>query len=89
MSIHLHNNLPFVGEVKAWQLTLYGTATPPAYDLRQSGGTTTFSEMYNEEISHNSIDDTSSNWKGGAEVSSFNYFIATCLRFKLIERTEN
>lgn len=66
----MYNDLLIIGEVKAWQLTLYGTATPPAYDLRQSGGTTTFSEIYNEEISHNSIDDASSNWQGGAEVSS-------------------
>lgn len=64
--LEIHNDGRLLGEVKAWQLTLYGTSTPPMYDIQQNGEAPPFSEIYNEEISHNSIDDTS-NWQGGAE----------------------
>ncbi|CAH1965222.1 unnamed protein product [Acanthoscelides obtectus] len=50
-----------LAQVKTWQLTLYGTTTPPAYDLHKKVGG--FPSSYNDDIFHNSIDDSSSNWR--------------------------
>ncbi|XP_066152913.1 proprotein convertase subtilisin/kexin type 4-like isoform X3 [Euwallacea fornicatus] len=51
--------------IKLWDLTLYGTATPPAYDSKQTEGGISISEVY-KDVLDNSIDN-SPNWKGGAE----------------------
>ncbi|CAH1965224.1 unnamed protein product [Acanthoscelides obtectus] len=59
--LEIHNDGRLLAQVKTWQLTLYGTTTPPAYDLHKKVGG--FPSSYNDDIFHNSIDDSSSNWR--------------------------
>nr|CAH7745732.1 unnamed protein product [Callosobruchus chinensis] len=59
--LEIHNDGRLLAQVKTWQLTLYGTTTPPAYDLHQKVGG--FPSSYSDDIFHNSIDDSSSNWR--------------------------
>lgn len=68
-------NCYILAEVRQWDLTLYGTATSPDYDLKQAGADGR-SDLY-KDVSDNSID-TSTSWRSGAEVSYFlllSYFI--------------
>ncbi|RZB66662.1 hypothetical protein BDFB_000259 [Asbolus verrucosus] len=53
----------FSANVSAWDLTLYGTATPPATDIKQdtTGHHSSIVDIYPEEIDHNSIEDASAN----------------------------
>ncbi|XP_060536835.1 furin-like protease 1, isoforms 1/1-X/2 isoform X2 [Cylas formicarius] len=56
-------------KIKAWDLTLYGTATAPPYDIHRQHlnvDTQSIPEIYNEDILHNSID-SPSDWKTSVE----------------------
>ncbi|KAJ8968362.1 hypothetical protein NQ317_009525 [Molorchus minor] len=64
--LEIHNDGRLLGDITAWELTLYGTSTPPAYDLRNGGALPSLHEMFNEEIAHNSIEN-SLNWREQAE----------------------
>ncbi|XP_015840650.2 furin-like protease 1, isoforms 1/1-X/2 isoform X1 [Tribolium castaneum] len=59
-----------LANVTVWDLTLYGTATPPAADLKQETvHQPSIVDIYPEEIDDNSIQDASANsLKFGAEV---------------------
>lgn len=77
--------ISFTAEVSAWDLTLYGTATPPAVDIKQETDQAPIVDIYPEELDHNSIDESSANsWKGGAEVNniSFNMVELFCNYFE-------
>ncbi|CAG9759990.1 unnamed protein product [Ceutorhynchus assimilis] len=63
--LKIHNDGRLMANIKQWDLTLYGTATPTAYDLKQQGGGISIPE-HNEIISDNSIT-SSPSWNGGAE----------------------
>ncbi|XP_066152911.1 furin-like protease 1 isoform X1 [Euwallacea fornicatus] len=63
--LEIHNDGRLMAHIKLWDLTLYGTATPPAYDSKQTEGGISISEVY-KDVLDNSIDN-SPNWKGGAE----------------------
>lgn len=66
--LEIHNDARLLGKVHEWELLLYGTSTPPAYDLQHNGGGAggTIGDIYNnEEIAHNSIDE--SPWKSSEE----------------------
>ncbi|XP_019765188.1 furin-like protease 1 isoform X4 [Dendroctonus ponderosae] len=64
--LEIHNDGRLMADIKYWDLTLYGTATRPAYDLKQSKeADSTIPVLYNDVL-HNSID-SSANWKNGAE----------------------
>ncbi|CAH1158384.1 unnamed protein product [Phyllotreta striolata] len=66
--LDIHNDGRLLGEVKSWQLTLYGTSTPPAYDLQgKAVSTNTIPDTISDDILLNSIYDSSSNWESGAE----------------------
>ncbi|KAL1493217.1 hypothetical protein ABEB36_011313 [Hypothenemus hampei] len=62
--LEIHNDGRLMADIKQWDLTLYGTETAPAYDLKQQQGGGPVPEY--DDLLHNSID-TSLNWKGGAE----------------------
>lgn len=64
-----------LAELRQWDLTLYGTATSPVYDLKQAGADGR-SDIY-KDVSDNSID-TSTSWRGGAEVSYFLRSLSKC-----------
>ncbi|XP_050314686.1 furin-like protease 1, isoforms 1/1-X/2 isoform X1 [Anthonomus grandis grandis] len=57
---------PSKAEIKQWDLTLYGTATAPGFDLKyQVGSKDATSKMYSQDVD-NSIKN-SNTWKYGAE----------------------
>nr|XP_008199422.1 PREDICTED: furin-like protease 1, isoform 1-CRR isoform X4 [Tribolium castaneum] len=68
--LEIHNDGRLLANVTAWDLTLYGTATPPAADLKQETvHQPSIVDIYPEEIDDNSIQDASANsLKFGAEV---------------------
>jgi furin len=68
--LEIHNDGRLLANVTSWNLTLYGTATPPAADLKQETvHQPSIVDMYPEEIDDNSIHDASANsLQFGAEV---------------------
>ncbi|XP_063929314.1 furin-like protease 1 isoform X3 [Zophobas morio] len=68
--LEIHNDGRLLANVTAWDLTLYGTATPPAADLKQETvHQPSIVDLYPQEIDDNSIHDASANsLKFGAEV---------------------
>ncbi|XP_973131.3 furin-like protease 1 isoform X5 [Tribolium castaneum] len=68
--LEIHNDGRLLANVTVWDLTLYGTATPPAADLKQETvHQPSIVDIYPEEIDDNSIQDASANsLKFGAEV---------------------
>ncbi|XP_044256588.1 furin-like protease 1 isoform X3 [Tribolium madens] len=68
--LEIHNDGRLLANVTAWDLTLYGTATPPATDLKQETvHQPSIVDVYPQEIDDNSIQDASANsLKFGAEV---------------------
>nr|XP_023026038.1 furin-like protease 1 isoform X2 [Leptinotarsa decemlineata] len=65
--LEIHNDGRLLGEVKFWQLTLYGTSTLPSAEKQKFKEKNTIPEVFSEDIMHNSIYDSLSNWEGGAE----------------------
>ncbi|XP_060536836.1 furin-like protease 1 isoform X3 [Cylas formicarius] len=67
--LEIHNDGRLMAKIKAWDLTLYGTATAPPYDIHRQHlnvDTQSIPEIYNEDILHNSID-SPSDWKTSVE----------------------
>lgn len=71
------NYLKFSANVTSWNLTLYGTATPPAADMKQeTAHQPSIVDIYPQEIDDNSIQDASANsLKFGAEVNNCCFFL--------------
>ncbi|XP_050314687.1 furin-like protease 1 isoform X2 [Anthonomus grandis grandis] len=64
--LEIHNDGRLMAEIKQWDLTLYGTATAPGFDLKyQVGSKDATSKMYSQDVD-NSIKN-SNTWKYGAE----------------------
>ncbi|XP_072402014.1 furin-like protease 1 isoform X1 [Diabrotica undecimpunctata] len=54
--LEIHNDGRMLDEVRYWQLSLYGTATPPAADNPSTGeSTNTIPDSFSEDILRNSI----------------------------------
>lgn len=84
--LKIHNNGRLMADISVWNLTLYGTNTPPAYDEKYRGESA-FPET-NAEVWDNSIEPSSSwtmnndpNKKDTLEVEGTENSTASCISF--------
>ncbi|KRT80455.1 Peptidase [Oryctes borbonicus] len=68
--LEIHNDGRLLADIKAWELVLYGTDTPPAVDAMNADGNLHINEATPDEIQSNSIDNDAPprTWTGDAEI---------------------
>ncbi|XP_076261452.1 furin-like protease 1 [Rhynchophorus ferrugineus] len=64
--LKIHNNGRLMARIDKWNLTLYGTSTPPAYDEKQEAGESSIPELTNTDVWDNSINPSVS-WSLGSD----------------------